>query len=679
MKSIWVLFLTLVLLLLPAALLAQDAVPLALQYSGASSLSYAVYQNGEPIASGSMDAAGQPLHADMLYGIGSVSKVYTAAAILKLCEQGLVTLDTPVKDVLPEFTMADPRHEQITIRMLLNHSSGLMVESMKDAFLFGMPGSQDADLLSELRTHRLIADPGAYSTYCNTGFMLAQLVIESLSGMPYADFLRESFPLDNTFAACDPFDRARLAPCFLPSKPQKPTAPDFTNIAGTGGLYATADSLAHFGSQLTNGTLLSPASFDAMCADEYARGLWPENSDDDALAFGLGFDTVHLFPFNRSGIQALAKGGDTLLYHSALVVIPEYNLSAAVLSSGGISTINQLLCVRLLIDVLAEEGITVDETIQMPPAAPAAMPADLMHFSGLYGTSMLAYDIQITADGTLTLSTGKAAGSIQQVFSYCDDGTFRDAAGTAVVEFVTGKDGKTYLFQRGSTVLPGLSSVCVANYGAQRLEPHTPDAQTLAAWQAREGKRYFLVNAHPASQVFAMGLPVTQVLLDDFAPGYLGPNQLIGPNEAHACIQAPGTIGRDTADITCATINGIEVMALSPLFSSNSPVSQSALDLPVDLDEALYADESIVQPFEGSTQITIGEDGWAKYFSVGEQWTGKTLSVVLPEGGSFAAYHADTTPMASSAAYGDTTAVLETGCMILLAGPVGSTFDLTVQ
>ena len=679
MKSIWILFLTFVLLLVPASLLAQDAAPIALQYSGAASISYAVYKDGEPITSGAMDAAGQPMDTSTLYGIGSVSKVYTAAAVLKLCEQGLVTLDTPVKDVLPEFTMADPRYEQITMRMLLNHSSGLMFESMRDAFLFGTPNVPDADLLSELRTQRLIADPGAYSTYCNTGFMLAQLAVEALSGMPYADFLRASFPLEDTFVSSDAFDRARLAPCFLPANPQKPTAPDCTNIAGTGGLYATADSLAHFGSQLADGTLLTQASLDAMSADEYARGVWPENSDDDALAFGLGFDTVHLFPFNRSGIQALAKGGDTLLYHSALVVIPEYNLSAAVLTSGGVSTINQLLCVRLLIDELAKEGITVDETVQMPAAEPADMPADLMDYSGLYGMSMMVCDVQISADGTLTLTTGKAAGGIQQIFSYCNDGTFHDAANTAIVEFVTGEDGKTYLFQRGASVLPGLSSVCVANYGAQRLEPHTADAQALEAWQAREGRRYLLVNAHPASQVFAMGLPSTLVLLDDFAPGYLGTNQLTGPNEARAFMQAPGTLGRDAADITCATINGVEVMALSPIFASDSPVIQYGLDLPLDLDEALYADESIVQPFEGDMQVTIGEDGWAKYFSTGEEWAGKTLTVALPEGGSFAAYHADTTPMASSAAYGDTTSVLEAGGMILLAGPAGSTFDLRIQ
>ncbi len=678
MKSILVLFLTFVLLLVPASFLAEDAAPIALQYSGAASISYAVYKDGEPILSGAMDAAGQPMDADTLYGIGSVSKIYTAAAVLKLCDQGLVTLDTPVKDVLPEFTMADPRYEQITLRMLLNHSSGLMFKSLQNAFLFGTPDLPEDDLLSVLRTQRLAADPGAYSTYSNTGYMLAQLVIEKLAGMPLADFLRASFPMDDTFCCTDDFDRARLAPCFLPSNPQKPVAPDCTTVIGTGGLYATADSLASFGSHLAAGELLD--STEAMSAREYARGFWPPDSEDDAQAFGLGFDTVHMFPFNRSGIQALAKGGDTLLYHSALVVIPEYNLSAAVLTSGGISTINQLMCARLLIDELAKEGVSVEENFPIPPSEPAEMPADLTQYSGLYGTSMMAYDIHVDADGTLTLTTGKAAGGLQQLFHYCEDGTFRDAAGTSQVQFVEGDDGKTYLYQRGFSMMPGLSSMFIANYGAQKLEPHTPDAETLTAWQTREGKTYLLMNAHPASQSYAMGLPVAQVFLDDFAPGYLSTNQLISPNESRACIQAPGTIGRDTTDTTFSTINGIEVLAFSPIFAADSPVAQYGLDLPLNFGEAIYADASaIIHPLEGSMHVTIGEDGWAKYFSVGEEWAGKTLTVVLPEGGSFTAYHADTTPLASSAAYGDTTAALETGAIILLAGAPGSEFELTIQ
>lgn len=98
---------------------------------------------------------------DDLYGIGSISKTYTAAAMMKLVEQGKVDLDEPVTAYLPDFTMADPRYTQITVRMLLNHSSGLMGGTTNDAFLFGDQGNDDAPsrLLERLAGQTLQAEP----------------------------------------------------------------------------------------------------------------------------------------------------------------------------------------------------------------------------------------------------------------------------------------------------------------------------------------------------------------------------------------------------------------------------------------------------------------------------------------------------------------------------------------
>lgn len=93
---------------------------------------------------------------------------------------GKVDLDEPVTAYLPDFTMADPRYTQITVRMLLNHSSGLMGGTTNDAFLFGDQGNDDAPsrLLERLAGQTLQAEPGAYSVYSNDSFTLAQLVID---------------------------------------------------------------------------------------------------------------------------------------------------------------------------------------------------------------------------------------------------------------------------------------------------------------------------------------------------------------------------------------------------------------------------------------------------------------------------------------------------------------------
>ena len=170
LRSRWTaLFLALVLslsLALPAsatqedrAQAAHEAAQYAMQYGGAVSVQYALWENGEVTLQGHdgvySKTENRALTDDDLYGIGSISKTYTAAAMMKLVEQGKVDLDEPVTAYLPDFTMADPRYTQITVRMLLNHSSGLMGGTTNDAFLFGDQGNDDAPsrLLERLAGH----------------------------------------------------------------------------------------------------------------------------------------------------------------------------------------------------------------------------------------------------------------------------------------------------------------------------------------------------------------------------------------------------------------------------------------------------------------------------------------------------------------------------------------------
>ena len=122
-----------------------------------------------------------------------------------------------------------------------------------------------------------------------------------------------------------------------------------------------------------------------MNTDWAAQGLWPDDSGNDTLAYGLGWDNVHQYPFRQSGVTALVKGGDTLRYHASLIVLSEEDKAVAVLSSGGVSTYDQLAGERILIDALAEEGVTVDESIPALPAGePAAIPEELKAHAGAY-------------------------------------------------------------------------------------------------------------------------------------------------------------------------------------------------------------------------------------------------------------------------------------------------------
>ena len=174
---------------------AEKAVGALLSTSQASQADWAVWQEGKIISSGSrknaVDSTGNYLEAQGdAYGIGSVSKIFTTVAVMQLVESGKLELDKPVVQYLPAFKMADPRYKNITVRMLLNHSSGLMGSTFGSALLLGDSSQQaTGTLLDNLAKQRLKADPGAYSSYCNDGFTLAQLVVEAVTDMNFEDYL----------------------------------------------------------------------------------------------------------------------------------------------------------------------------------------------------------------------------------------------------------------------------------------------------------------------------------------------------------------------------------------------------------------------------------------------------------------------------------------------------------
>lgn len=650
----------------PLAQSAQAAAETALQYGGAQSVSYALWQDGEIVLTGSTGAysrtENRALTDDVLYGVGSISKTYTAVLMMNLVEEGKVKLDEPVTTYLPEFTMADARYKDITVRMLLNHSSGLMGSAGPGSFLFG-DNDRDAsdELLERLSTQTLQADPGAYSVYSNDSYTLAGLVIEAASGMSYGDYLHETItePLGftNTCVPADEPAADRFARAYLGDDTRAlPT--ETLAVVATGGIYASASDLAAFGGALCGEELLTEASLTAMAGDEYLRGMWPEDSEDDALAYGLGWDNVHMFPFNQSGIQALVKGGDTLVYHSGLVVLPEYDMAAAVVSSGGVSTYDQAAAARILIDALALEGVTVDETAALDTAETAAMPEELTAFSGAYGSSTLLYDVDIAPEGVMTLTVAGTSVPL----TYRADGTFRDEANSMLIKVVEEENGQVYLFQKAYTLLPGLAPTAVAEYVLEKLPDYQASEEALAAWYAREGKVYFLVNEpytsalYPLSGVFAaisfQGIP-------EGAESYMLTNQIVDGNTTVPVLQIPGVGSRDSSTVSMVEQNGVEYISLN-----------GGLYMDVTAVPAVYAGPL--------SYCLIHEDGAARWFSAGEA-AGKTMTVTVPENGGFCVYNADMTLAASSWIYGDTTVTLPEGGWMVFAGDVGSQFTIALS
>ena len=643
----------------------EEAIAAAATFGGAVSIQYALWQDGAVTDTGASGVysktENRALTEDILYGIGSVSKIYTTVAVMQLAEQGKVSLDAPVTRYLKDFRMADSRYKDITVRMLLNHSSGIMGTGLAGAILFddADPSATDG-LLEALSTQRLIADPGAYSVYCNDGFTLAELVVEAVSGMDFMDYvdryILDPIGLDDTYAPGGDFDTARLAKTYSGSSTEALPV-DSLNAIGAGGLYATASDLASFGGALTGTKLLKESSLEAMAYPEYSRGIWPDDTLD-ALAYGLGWDNVEWFPFCQSDITALTKGGDTLRYHAALVVLPEYDMAAAVVTSGGTSTYNQLAATQILAAALAEEGVSVDQTIPaLPEAEPAPLPAELKQYAGYYGSTSLQYPIALADDGTLTMTCPTYPTMVPaQTFTYCADGTFRDATGTAALSFVKEDNGEIYLYQKAVSALPGLGALPVSNYAAVKLPDNAVTEEVQALWDQVLTMSILPMTEKYSSQVY-LSLSETAAEASAPIPGYLGPDRIADETSALFAVALPGVGGRDGMDYTRQVRDGVTWLTVR---------------------DSVYMEASgAPQLFTGSgwAYSTIQPDGYARWYQVGSA-AGKTMTVQGPEDAGFWVYDASG-KVAASSVLGDTGAVtLPEGGMVVFAGEAGARFHL---
>ncbi len=644
---------------------AKEAASLALTYGSASSISWAVWQEGEIIASG-LEPSPDP-DAGRCYGIGSVSKIYTTVAVMQLAEDGKLDLDQPVTTYLPTFKMADERYKDITVRMLLNHSSGLMGSTFNNAMLFNDPSSYATDhLLEQLATQRLKADPGAYSVYCNDGFTLAELIVEAVSGQDFIDYLRENIakpisPSNHIYIPAD--GNIDYAPTFSADNEQ-PLPMDCLGVLGAGGLYTTAEDLASFGGALTNETLLKQSSLDAMAAPEYAKGIWPEDTLD-ALSFGLGWDNIDWFPFRQNNIQALVKGGDTQYYHSGLVILPKYNLSAAVLSSGGLSTYNEMAASQMLVKALEDQDIIVDQTAPtLPEAAPADMPKDLMEYTGYYG-SMMPYKVDITADGTLTMGYPTQPDVPAQTFTYHNDGTFRDETGTAYLKFIEESNGQTYLYQKAFADLPGLGGLGTSNYAAMKLPENSISDELQESWDTFMSTTNLLpMNERYSSQIY-LSISQTGTATDgaiDSIPGYSLGYRIEDENNLLYVLQIPGNMGRDGVDLKIQK----DENGAAWVYQSNGSIFMDADAAPV-----------LSTGKNNSAVTTIQPNGYARWYHVGENAAGKTMTVQVPENAGFWVYDAEGKLTASSVLWDDNTAELAAEGLIAFAGDPGAQFQLT--
>lgn len=181
-------------------------------------LSYALVHRDRVVRSGAWgtDGHGRPMTTRTPIGFGSVSKPVTATAIMRLVDTGRVRLDDPVIGYLPWFRLADQHHaEQVTVRHLLEQTSGI---SPRDGYARSdrddnAPGGIRR-WVADLVTARPTAAPGEVHQYSPANAMILAAIAEEVTGLSFADFLRQELfaPLDMADGIADARDAERMPP-----------------------------------------------------------------------------------------------------------------------------------------------------------------------------------------------------------------------------------------------------------------------------------------------------------------------------------------------------------------------------------------------------------------------------------------------------------------------------------
>nr|MCR5807397.1 beta-lactamase family protein [Oscillospiraceae bacterium] len=319
--------------------------------------------------------------SEYIYCLASVSKVYSTAAVMQLVDKGLVGLDSPVTEYIPGFTMADERYKNITVRMLMDHTSGIMGSTRINSGLYDDNDTYNHDhLLENLAVQCLKADPGKYAAYCNDGFNLLEMIVENVTGMTYTDYVRDNISdklnVTDTGTPIDMYRNEKLVPSFSASG--LPLETSYCMSIGDGGIYATASDTAKFGAAFFTGddTLISDHAKSEMAT----RWNGNEYSDDN----GLGWDYAEMLRYKQSGVKVVGKGGDVTMDHSYLLTAPDEHISVAVLSNGGGSTQNELVAEALMDVCLQEKGISIAEEELLECTITEDIPDEYKAYEGWY-------------------------------------------------------------------------------------------------------------------------------------------------------------------------------------------------------------------------------------------------------------------------------------------------------
>jgi CubicO group peptidase (beta-lactamase class C family) len=320
----------------------------------------------------------RPVASDSIFRIGSVTKQFTAAAIMKLAAAGKVGLDDEITKYLPDYPA---RGKKITIRQLLTHTSGVKSFTELPWFLQAKEQIPRAELVAKFAAEPLDFDPGTRWHYSNSGYYLLGLVIEKASGQSYADYLEANVlraaGLADTSYCPDTQDYPRAAVGYRSKAGKLELAEPLSmdNPFAAGALCSTATDLVAWARALAGRRIVDEAAWKQMSTPVVL-------ADGTTFAYGFG-----LFFAELSGHPSIGHNGGINGFSSALRTYPADDLYIAVLVNSE-SSLAELLSTEL---ARAALGISEPRVVDVPiPAADAAAIAGTYRFDAI-GISVEVY------------------------------------------------------------------------------------------------------------------------------------------------------------------------------------------------------------------------------------------------------------------------------------------------
>ena len=272
----------------------------------------------------------QPVTPQTQFHIASLSKSFTATAVMQLVEARKLDLDAPVRRYLPGFTLADPgAAEQITLRQLLNHTSGLADGSFPDLRL-ERPAAT-AVRIATLHDARPVAPPGREFHYTDANYQILASVVEAASGEPFSDYLQAHIfaPLQmaQTTNVLSSFEVVQRAPGLPPGHLLAFGVPIASGeeqgyLGGSAGVITTVADMGHYlimhnnGGRFGSAQILSPGSVETMHTP-------PDYIDSD---YAMGWLSHTL-----DGRRVLEHNGILSTFYAETVLLPDSGQSFVLL------------------------------------------------------------------------------------------------------------------------------------------------------------------------------------------------------------------------------------------------------------------------------------------------------------------------------------------------------------